>query len=108
MYCTHCGRQLDVDARFCPGCGAAWQGAPFARAPYPGQLVRPRYPRVIGGVCSGLAQHYGWDLSLVRVICMLSIFFTGVGLFVYLAAWIIIPEAPYMLPVPERSPGTVA
>jgi phage shock protein PspC (stress-responsive transcriptional regulator) len=55
---------------------------------------------MIGGVCSGFALHYGWDLSLVRVITVLTIVFTGVGLFVYLAAWIIIPEAPYALPEP--------
>jgi phage shock protein C len=56
---------------------------------------------MIAGVCSGLALHYGWDLSLVRVICALMIVLTGVGLFAYLAAWIIIPDAPYELP--ERS-----
>jgi phage shock protein C len=105
MYCSHCGRQIEPDARFCSTCGTAF--APFARAPYPGQLTRPRYPRMIGGVCAGFAQHYGWDLSLVRVITALGIVFTyGVGLFVYLAAWIVIPEAPYALP--ERSTGTVA
>jgi phage shock protein C len=69
---------------------------------------------MIAGVCSGFALHYGWDLSLVRVITALAIVFTGVGLFVYLAAWIIIPEAPYALPEPfpatpnatSTTPGT--
>ena len=100
MYCSHCGRQMDPAARFCTGCGAVVQCAPYARAYYPGQLVRPRYPRMIAGVCAGFAEHYGWDLSLVRVITALTIVFTGVGLFAYLAAWIIIPEAPYSLPEP--------
>jgi phage shock protein C len=107
MYCTYCGKPLDPTARFCTACGSAYQYAgavyqcpPNARAPFPGQLTRPRYPRMIGGVCSGFALHYGWDLSVVRVVTALSIFFTGVGLFVYLAAWIIIPEAPYALPEP--------
>jgi phage shock protein C len=59
---------------------------------------------MIAGVCSGFALHYGWDLSVVRVITALSIVFTGVGLFVYLAAWIIIPEAPYVLPEPIPAP----
>jgi phage shock protein C len=100
MYCSHCGKPMDPTARFCTSCGAAPQYVPYARAPYPGQLTRPRYPRMIAGVCSGFALHYGWDLSVVRVVTALSIFFTGVGLFVYLAAWIIIPEAPYALPEP--------
>jgi phage shock protein C len=89
---------MDPAARFCPACGAVSQPMVVGRAPFPGQLTRPRYPRMIAGVCSGLALHYGWDLSLVRVICALMIVLTGVGLVAYLAAWIIIPEAPYALP----------
>jgi phage shock protein PspC (stress-responsive transcriptional regulator) len=59
---------------------------------------------MIAGVCGGLAQHYGWDLSLTRVICALMIVLTGIGLIVYLVAWIVIPDEPYMLP--ERTgPG---
>ena len=101
MFCTHCGKQMDPMARFCTTCGEVSQPVVAGRAPFPGQLTRPRHPRLIGGVCSGLALHYGWDLSLVRVICALMIVLTGVGLVAYLAAWIIIPEAPYSLP--ERS-----
>jgi phage shock protein C len=63
---------------------------------------------MIAGVCGGFSQHYGWDLSLVRVITALTIVLTGVGLFAYLIAWIVIPDEPYMLP--ERTgaghPGT--
>jgi phage shock protein C len=101
MFCSHCGKPMDASARFCPACGAVSQPVVYPTAPFAGQLTRPRHPRLIAGVCAGFAQHYGWDLSLVRVICALAIVFTGVGLFVYLAAWIIIPEAPYALP--ERS-----
>jgi len=99
MFCSHCGKDMDPAARFCPSCGATIAPPAMAgRAPFPGQLTRPRNPRMIAGVCSGLALHYGWDLSLVRVVCALMIVLTGVGLFAYLAAWIIIPEAPYALP----------
>ena len=98
MYCSHCGKQMDESARFCPACGAASQPVAYAQAPFPGQLTRPHYRRMVAGVCAGLALHYGWDLSLVRVLCALMIVLTGVGLFAYLAAWIIIPDAPYALP----------
>ena len=109
MYCSHCGKQMDDSARFCPACGAA-SPVTFARAPFPGQLVRPRYPRMIAGVCSGLALHYGWDLSLVRIIAVVALFLSGgTAMLVYFAAWIIIPDAPYELP-PQAgaagSPGT--
>lgn len=108
MYCSHCGKPLDATARFCPACGNAAQ--PFAYQPVPpatalrGQLTRPRHNRLIAGICAGLALHYGWDLSLVRVVCALLIVFTGVGLIVYLIAWIVIPEEPYILP--ESTTGT--
>ena len=98
MYCSHCGKQMDSAARFCPVCGAVSQPVAYGRAPYPGQLTRQRHPRLIAGVCSGLALHYGWDLSLVRVICALMIVLTGVGLIAYIVAWVVIPDAPYALP----------
>ncbi|HEV2647309.1 MAG TPA: PspC domain-containing protein [Acidobacteriaceae bacterium] len=99
MYCSHCGKQMDAGACFCAVCGAAVLPTMYVRGPFPGQLVRPRYPRAIAGVCSGFALHYGWDLALVRVFMVLALLFSGglAGLF-YFAAWIIIPEAPYALP----------
>jgi len=106
MYCPQCGKQLESDSRFCNACGAgiafsAPPPSPFAAgAPYQpvGQLTRSRANRMIAGVCAGFALHYGWDLNLVRIITVLIIVLTGVGAIAYLAAWIIIPEAPYALP----------
>jgi phage shock protein PspC (stress-responsive transcriptional regulator) len=97
---------MEESARFCPACGAAAQPVhpPPSAAGLPGQLTRPRHPRMIAGVCAGLALHYGWDLSLVRIICALLIVCTGVGLVAYLIAWIVIPEEPYILP--ENSTGS--
>jgi phage shock protein C len=106
MYCSQCGKQMDATARFCSACGAAWQAAPYARGPVFGQLTRPRYPRVFGGVCSGLALHYGWDVIVVRLVWVLCVFFGGTGVLAYIIAWIVIPEAPYVLP--EGTTGSVA
>jgi phage shock protein C len=74
------------------------------RAPFFGQLVRPRTARVFGGVCSGLALHYGWDVVTVRLLWVLCVLFAGTGVLAYIIAWIVIPEAPYVLP--ERSTGS--
>jgi phage shock protein C len=106
MYCAHCGKAIDPAARFCPVCGAA-QPVAYGTAPPPGLLMRPRYPRMIGGVCSGIALHYGWDVLTVRLIWVLCVLFAGTGVLAYILAWIIIPEAPYALPDRSRagSPG---
>jgi phage shock protein C len=103
MYCSHCGRQVEAAVRFCPACGAAVQPV-VVGAPIFGQLVRLRYPRVFGGVCSGLAMHYGWDVITVRLLWVLCVLFAGTGILAYIIAWIVIPEAPYVLP--ENSTGS--
>jgi len=53
---------------------------------------------MIAGVCAGFALHYGWDLTVVRIITALVALFTGIGAVAYLVLWVIIPEAPYTLP----------
>jgi phage shock protein C len=49
--------------------------------------------RQIAGVCAGLAQAYGWDLAIVRIIAVVALFCSGgivaVG---YVACWVGIPE----------------
>ena len=93
-FCPQCGRQFAPGSNFCSVCGAA--AASYTAQP---RIVRPRAPRMIAGVCSGFAIHYGWDVSLVRILlCVFTIFTSGIGILCYLAAWIILPEAPYALP----------
>jgi len=98
MYCSQCGRTMEPGARFCSACGTAWQPMPYTRAPFAGQLTRPRHPRVLGGVCSGLALHYGWDVIVVRLLWAFCVLFGGTGILAYIIAWIVIPEEPYLLP----------
>jgi phage shock protein C len=101
MFCTRCGNKLDPSSRFCPACGAATPAAtppfvdPFSST---GKLFRPRNNRMVAGVCAAFAQQYGWDLTLVRVVTALLIILTGVGALAYIAAWVIIPEEPLVLP----------
>ena len=99
MFCTVCGKQLDSNSNFCSACGTAVAPpATFGRY-NTSMLLRSREHRMLGGVCGGLALHYGWDLSLVRLLMVLIVIFTGVGAVAYLLAWIVIPQEPYMLPV---------
>jgi phage shock protein PspC (stress-responsive transcriptional regulator) len=63
-----------------------------------GRLVRPRYPRKIAGVCAGLAEHYDWNATWVRVAALALIPATsGMIVLVYGAAWVLIPEGDYAL-----------
>ena len=101
MNCTACGNALNFGSRFCSNCGHAAATPPNAPpttpyVPYQQPIVRPRYGRMLGGVCAGFAQHFGWDVALVRLIlCAIVIFGCGLPLLAYLIAWIVIPNEPY-------------
>ena len=99
FYCHNCGSGLPANARFCSNCGTATAAAQYA----PGRpLLRPRVGRQIAGVCLALSRSYGWDVSVVRIISVLTLFFSSglIGI-AYLAAWIGIPDEPI------ESAGTV-
>jgi phage shock protein C len=121
MYCPSCGKPAEAGVRFCPVCGAQvssgfapGQGTGAAAYPPPGvyaqrKLVRPRYPRMIAGVCSGFALQFGWDVTLVRVItAALGVLTSGAVGLAYLVAWVIIPEAAYALPMAAAYPPPAA
>nr|WP_263365870.1 PspC domain-containing protein [Edaphobacter bradus] len=88
---------MDPSSRFCSACGAAATSSFWTPQPT-STMVRPRQNRMIAGVCAAFAQHYGWDLNVVRIIAALLIVLTGVGALAYIAAWVIIPEEPYAIP----------
>ncbi len=59
----------------------------------PRKLYRSRNKK-IGGVCQGLADYFGIDVVIVRIIALLSIFFFSGGLWAYLILWIVVPLEP--------------
>ncbi len=50
--------------------------------------------RILGGVCSGLAAGFHLDPLWVRLAFVLLAFFQGIGLFLYLVLWLVMPEQP--------------
>ena len=73
-------------------------------------LYRPRQGRMVAGVCAGFAQRYGWDLSIVRLVLVLSFFFgAGVPLLAYIICWVVMPNEQYALPgqVSSGGPGSM-
>jgi len=56
-------------------------------------LVRTRDGRILAGVCSGLAEYFGIDANLIRlIVAVITVFTGGFGALAYLAAWVVIPE----------------
>ena len=58
-------------------------------------LRRSKQHRVIAGVCGGIADWLGWDVTLVRVlyviVSLLSAAFPGV--LAYVILWVVMPES---------------
>jgi phage shock protein C len=55
-------------------------------------LYRPRQGRLLGGVCAGIADYFGWDRTLVRILAVASIIIPGPQVLAYLVGWILIPD----------------
>lgn len=57
------------------------------------KLRRPRTDRMFAGVCAGLAEFFGLEVSLVRIIYAFATIFTAfAGIPIYILMAIIIPE----------------
>ena len=95
MYCNYCGKVIQDDANVCAYCGIR-VGASLART----KLVRPRQGRKVAGVCLGFAEYFDLDVSLVRVVWLITAIMTCIGFIPYLIAWIVMPEEPYLLSAP--------
>jgi len=108
MFCTKCGVPLRDDDRFCSQCGIA---TALGRTVPPAvkALHLDKANRKIAGVCSGFAGYFEMDVSLMRVLWLAMIIITGgLGLFVYIAAWLIVPADPVppvvvYAPQPQRT-----
>ncbi len=58
-------------------------------------LTRPREGKVIAGVRAGLAQRFGWNTTLVRLLFVLSCLLPGPQIVLYLVLWVLMPRRPY-------------
>jgi signal transduction histidine kinase/phage shock protein PspC (stress-responsive transcriptional regulator) len=56
-------------------------------------LHRPVEGRIVGGVCSGLAHHLGWNVRLVRVGFVILTLMGGAGIVAYLFLWALTPQS---------------
>ena len=59
------------------------------------QLTRSTSNRMIAGVCAGLGQYANIDPTLIRLVAVLLLFFSGPAAVIgYLVVALIVPEEP--------------
>lgn len=62
----------------------------YQRPSRTGRLCKSENNRIIAGVCGGIAEYFGWNAGLVRVLFILL----GVSILAYIVLAIFMPE-PY-------------
>ncbi|HMC83623.1 MAG TPA: PspC domain-containing protein [Candidatus Polarisedimenticolia bacterium] len=55
------------------------------------RVYRSKRDIKIAGVCGGLGEHFDVDPTVFRVVFLLLAFYGGVGVLLYLIAWLLIP-----------------
>ena len=72
------------------------------------RLYRCRHDKRLAGVSSGLAEYFDVDVSLVRILWVVSIFFGGIGILLYIVMAIIVPMEPEYLAQPSAGGSATA
>ena len=57
------------------------------------KLQRDTKNKVIGGVCSGLANYFGIDAALLRVLFVVLFLCASTGFWLYIILWIVMPAS---------------
>jgi phage shock protein PspC (stress-responsive transcriptional regulator) len=58
-------------------------------------IERSRRDAMLGGVCAGIARHFGWSVTGTRVAYVILSLFSAAfpGIVVYLILWLLLPQA---------------
>ncbi|QIL50345.1 PspC domain-containing protein [Weissella coleopterorum] len=61
------------------------------------KIYRSKQDKVLAGLLGGLAEYFGWNSQILRIIYLLLVIFTGFFPFgiLYLLLLLVIPESPY-------------
>lgn len=58
------------------------------------KLYRIEEGKMVAGVCGGLAEYFGIDATIVRLLWVFLTLFVGSGILAYIIAMIIMPRKP--------------
>ena len=67
-----------------------------------GRLYRNDTDKLLGGVCSGIANYLRVDPTIVRLVFALMIFGAGTGVLLYILLWIILPSKPLVTNISSK------
>ena len=70
------------------------------------RLIRSHTDRMIGGVAGGVGWYFGLDPVIVRLLFVVLAFTGGIGFFLYLVLWVIMPEERQLPPDARFDPQT--
>ncbi|NEW39116.1 PspC domain-containing protein [Nocardia cyriacigeorgica] len=56
------------------------------------RFTRSTSDKWIAGVCGGIAEYFGWNANIVRLVFVLSCLLPGPQFLLYLVLWLIIPK----------------
>jgi phage shock protein C len=71
------------------------------------KLYKDPHNKIIGGVCSGLAEYFDIDPTIVRLIFAFAFFTWGAGFITYIVLWIVLPRKTYGPFTTPSDPTTV-
>ncbi len=71
------------------------------------RLYKDGHNKIIGGVCSGLADYFDMDPTIVRLIFAFAFFTWGAGLVTYVVLWIVLPRRTFGPFTTPSDPTTV-
>ncbi|EHY9333637.1 PspC domain-containing protein [Listeria innocua] len=57
------------------------------------KLYKSSSQKIFAGVCGGLAEYFGIEVTIIRLIWAGSVLFLGTGILLYILAAIIMPKA---------------
>ncbi len=57
------------------------------------RLFRDENHKIVGGVCSGVANYFDIDIAIVRVVFLILLFSFGIGFIPYIILWIAVPSS---------------
>jgi phage shock protein C len=98
MNCPNCRRDIADYSNFCYFCGTRQNVTPAGNAYVQKRLMRSSVDSKIAGVCGGVAEYFGVDSTIVRLLWIVAAIMPPFpAIIAYVVAWLIVPLSP--LPV---------